>query len=413
MLSEEIISSQRQIAQKRPVCWLVCYKDRPLQGIPPNSDGPHLLVYSTQWKARSFLKARRKYFEEEPLSIVGIDTIDILKDLVLTPARDPDYSPPPSGVVIDFEYSLKKPYTVISPEDAREIDARKLAHALHKKYPLEKTDIPGTTGPAIKSRRWITIAAGSLAGMLGIVCCIAIGALAWTNLKQVPAIAGLDATQIPSTTPAASSTSKPVTLSTKLPTLTPEPGFLAYAPEGDEVILQESFDNNDNLWKSYYPGKVAAVTEGHIRVVSYETGYVNTAVCSGCGDYVDNFYFQADLALNKFKNISYGLVFCTSENNNYYVYLINHNSFKYSLFKLKDDEWITLIDTTLSDRINGYPHNNTLSVYFEQGYMELFINGFKVDTYNDTESLRGGWIGLIVEDAGAELYGDNVFSYVR
>jgi hypothetical protein len=278
---------------------------------------------------------------------------------------------------------------------------------------LEETITSGTTGAVIKSSPWIKVAAGGLAGILGLVCCIGIGVVAWNNLKRVPAIYGLDETQIPTTAPAVPSTSQPVSPSPKLPTFTPEPGFLVYAPEGDELILEETFDNNSNLWKSYYPGRVAAVVDGHIRVVSYESRYVNTAVCSGCGDYRDNFYFQADLALNKFKNISYGLVFCTTDNNNYYIFLINHNSFKYSLFKLKDDEWITLIDTTLSDQINGYPHNNTLSVYYEQGYMELFVNGYKVDTYNDPDPLPGGWIGLIVGDAGAELFGDNVFSYVR
>lgn len=200
---------------------------------------------------------------------------------------------------------------------------------------------------------------------------------------------------------------------TSQPSVTQEPDFLVYPPTGTEYAVRETFDDNKNHWKAYYPGRVTSVRDGHIRVVSYEPGYVSVASCDGCGEFWDNFYLQADLALSKFSNVSYGVTFCVSENNNYYVYLVNYNSFKYSLFKLVDDEWNTLIDATYSDQIRAHPNTNTLSVYFDQGYMELFVNGFMVDSYTDPDPFSGGGIGLIVDDAGAELYGDNVFAYQR
>jgi hypothetical protein len=208
-------------------------------------------------------------------------------------------------------------------------------------------------------------------------------------------------------------TASPTITPTAPPSSTPEPHILVYAPTGDEVVFQDTFDNNINQWRSYYAGRVASVNDGHLRVVSYERGYVNVGSCDSCGNYSDSFYYQADLVLNKFQPVSYGLAFCINENNNYYVYTINHNSFKYALFKLLDDEWFTLIDETFSEEIKSHPNTNTLSVAFEQGYIELFINGILVDTYKDSEPLMDGEIGFIVDDAGAELFGDNVFAYQR
>jgi len=196
-------------------------------------------------------------------------------------------------------------------------------------------------------------------------------------------------------------------------TSTPESNLMAYTPTGEDV-LQDAFDDNKNQWRSYYSGgRVAFVNDGHLRVVSYEKGYVNVGTCNGCGVFSNDFYFEADVVLNQFGRVSYGLAFCITENNNYYIYSINHNNFKYTLIKLIDDKWFTLIDETLSEEIKAHPNSNKLAVSFEEGTINLFINGVMVDTYYDPQPLANGEIGLIIDGAGAELYGDNVFAYER
>ncbi len=65
---EDQIIAMRKLQLKNPFGWLICYENRPLQGIPPKGDGPHLLFFSEETKAQAFMEGRKKYFGEEPLS---------------------------------------------------------------------------------------------------------------------------------------------------------------------------------------------------------------------------------------------------------------------------------------------------------------------------------------------------------
>jgi hypothetical protein len=412
MLSEDIITSLREKNIQEPICWLVCFEDRALQAVPPKSEGPHLMVFSTNSKADRFIKGRKKYYHEEPLSVVVIDAIENLHELALATSKDPNYEAPPCGLVIDFDYESASSKQTLSPKRVAKMKPQKIQESLGLKTETVKKDPepistePGQATEAKKSN-WKVFGVGCLIVGLTTLFCVSLGVVLWFTGDQIPMLANLFETNTP--LPTASPTISP----TAPPTSTPEPHILVYPPTGDEEVLKDSFDNNKNQWISYYAGRVASVTDGHLRVVSYERGYVNVATCNGCGNYSDNFYFQADLALNEFTPVSYGLAFCITDNNNYYIFTINHNTFKYALIKLVDDEWITLIEDTISEEINNHPKINTLSVSFEEGYMELFINGVMVDTYKDTKPLKNGEIGFIIDNAGAELFGDNVFAYRR
>ena len=412
MLSEDIITSLREKSIQKPICWLVCFENRSLQAVPPDSKGPHLMVFSTSSKADTFIEGRKKYYREEPLSVVGVDTIETLHELALAHSNDPNYEAPPCGLVMDFNYKSASSKHSLSPQQVAKLRPQKIRDSLGlKTEPVKTKPEPSTVAPSqtadVRKLNWKVFGVGCLIVGLLTLFCASFGAVLWFTGDQIPVLANIFETKTPLPT------ASPTITSTAPPTSTPEPHILVYPPTGDQEVLQDSFDNNKNQWGSYYSGRVASVADGHLRVVSYERGYVNVATCNGCGNFSDDFYFQADLTLNEFEPVSYGLAFCITENNNYYIYTINHNSFKYALFKLIDDEWFTLIDETFSEEINSHPNTNTLSVSFDQGHIELFINGIMVDTYKDSKFLKNGEIGLIIDDAGAELFGDNVFAYKR
>lgn len=412
MLSEEIITSLREKNIREPICWLVCYKNRALQVIPPGKSGPHLMIFSSVSKAEGFIEGRKQYYEEEPLSLAGLDKAETLRELALAASNDPNYAGPPSGLVLDFDYGSASSRVVISPEQVVKWQHHKIREKLGLKpdETAEKSKpTPIGEKPAAGARKFNWKVLGLGCGAIGIIAllCVSLGAVLWLNDNRIPFLAN----NIETST--ALPTATPTIISTVPPTPITGPHILVHAPEDDVEVLQDSFGDNSNGWKSYYQGRIASVVDGHIRVVSYDRGYVNVATCSRCGTFVENFYLQGDLVLSEFEPISYGLAFCINENNNYYVYTINHNSFEYALFKLIDDEWFTLIEETFSEEISGHPNTNTLSVYFENGNMELFINGVLVDSYRDPDPLSRGEIGFIVNGAGAELFADNLLAYQR
>jgi hypothetical protein len=51
-VAEDIIGALRGSQPVSPLCWIACYEDRPLQGQPPDSDRPHLLIFSSRYQKK-------------------------------------------------------------------------------------------------------------------------------------------------------------------------------------------------------------------------------------------------------------------------------------------------------------------------------------------------------------------------
>ena len=200
--------------------------------------------------------------------------------------------------------SLLHPVERVAFDDfAKEAGARKLSDA------EEKKSVANHAGPRQKSRiRFFVEVVGLVASLLGIITFLTgienIGKY-FKPETPVPKVEVLTPGSTPIQTSTLRTTTTSVPIQTGAPTLTPTAHILVYEPADGKAILQESFDNNDNQWRSYYEGRVASVENGHIRVVSYEKGYVNVAMCDGCGDYSDNFYYQADVKLSQFRNLKF------------------------------------------------------------------------------------------------------------
>jgi hypothetical protein len=145
--AEEIIAALGSRRSKAPVCWIACYEERPLQGAPPNSAAPHLLVFSSVGLYDQFIAGRERFFVREPISAVPVDSPGTLKELASAPARDSRYAAPPNGILLNFSYPHGVTDAALSPETVAQIDVDGLAVALGMARPA--TSRPRVLGPAI------------------------------------------------------------------------------------------------------------------------------------------------------------------------------------------------------------------------------------------------------------------------
>jgi hypothetical protein len=129
-VAEDIIAILRQNPAAKPICWIVCYEDRPLQGAPPGNSKPHLLIFTSTAQAEAFISGRRRFYMPEPLSVVGVDHASRLKHLATVPARDSRYEQPPCGLLLNFTYPTGATKATVSPQQVAEMDANRLARAL-------------------------------------------------------------------------------------------------------------------------------------------------------------------------------------------------------------------------------------------------------------------------------------------
>ena len=129
-LAEDIVSALRNRQSVSPLCWIACYENRPFQGNPPGSDRPHLLIFSSRYQYEAFVSGRRQFFVPEPLSAVAVDSAQTLRDLLEAPARDPRYSPPPFGLLLNFAYPEGRTDRTLSPDQVTKMDARQLVAAM-------------------------------------------------------------------------------------------------------------------------------------------------------------------------------------------------------------------------------------------------------------------------------------------
>lgn len=159
LVAEDIIGALRRSTPVSPICWIACYEDRPFQGMPPGSDRPHLLIFTSRYQYEVFVSGRREIFVAEPLSAVPVDSAQTLRHLVEAPARDSGYSPPPFGLLLNFTYPAGRADRTLSPDEIVKMDADQLAATL--------------LGLAQPRRRkvWLAISAAAvilLGGALGI-----------------------------------------------------------------------------------------------------------------------------------------------------------------------------------------------------------------------------------------------------
>jgi len=129
--AEEIIAALQQNQSASPICWIVCYEDRPLQGAPSGSSKPHLMIFTSSNQANGFIAGRRQFYMPEPLSVVGVPSPSVLKHLATVPAHDSRYVGPPCGLLLNFTYPTGATDGTISPQNVDSMSASEITEALH------------------------------------------------------------------------------------------------------------------------------------------------------------------------------------------------------------------------------------------------------------------------------------------
>lgn len=206
---------------------------------------------------------------------------------------------------------------------------------------------------------------------------------------------------------------------TPIPTPTSIPHILVHAPSDNTLILKDDFTTNQNDWSAYYIKSKIEVRNGKLAIESFEYNSVGIAecFCKSPADlpitdlyYADTYYLQADVSTEKWTTKIYGLAFGLDKAIGFYEFSVNPIDQVFYLQKSLKTGWANLTSGS-SKAIKPYPDANTLSVYFDHGTIELFINGEKVATYIDENPISKGKIGFIANDFDFKLLVDNLFVY--
>ena len=205
----------------------------------------------------------------------------------------------------------------------------------------------------------------------------------------------------------------PENSATPSPVVTPTPHILVHQPVNKDSILYENFSSNKHEWEIYYPyGKLEIINGKMILQTNIEKRYL-----IGRSSEFDlpekTYYVQADFTTDVDKAYSYGLIFGFNYDlGTYYMFDISPKAGLYRLLKYNTGKWEELIPFTQTS-LNPYPEVNTLSVYFDQGNIELYANGNLISNFSDDDFFRSAGVGVFVNDAGYRLIVDNFYAYAE
>jgi hypothetical protein len=94
----------------------------------------------------------------------------------------------------------------------------------------------------------------------------------------------------------------------------------------------------------------------------------------------------------------------------YYLFEIYPSSNGLYLYKHTTTGWKTLTYAT-NVPLQKYPLKNTLGVYYNNGSIELDLNGASTLTFHDDSPYTSVGFGFYVNDSGYQLLVDNLFLF--
>jgi hypothetical protein len=388
MIIEDTIQELSQQNISPAFCWLICFEKRPFQGIPPGGSGPHLMAFSNENSAQAFIAGRGKYYRNEPLSVIKIDSAETLKYLLIEPCRDPRYAAPPCGLVLDFDYATGKAKRVISPADASKIEESEIAQL----FLAPPITVRNQRTPWSKSAKMI---AGIIGGAAGIIVLVLVGVGVVSGMKsgKIPAFAFLNT---PTLTPTPTQTPTP------LPTFTP-------TAQPWQIHYTDAFVTNQWGW----PQKMNTVFEG----CGTESMYIDSNsliwkidASSSCTwseypSFAQMKEFDYSLDAKQVPNSSNGdngLAFSSTDFSYQLYFRVDSYNSTFVVESLQSD-WKTIIPWTHSSAINGTGVNR-LRMLKKDNIFTFYVNGVEVGSAN-ISAISSGIIGVSM---GAYNAGDSV-----
>jgi hypothetical protein len=239
--------------------------------------------------------------------------------------------------------------------------------------------------------KWPTILAGGCLVILYIILCIIVATTGFVYKGRFPQFAG----DLPTPTMIA----------------TPTPGILVRPPDNQHMTKFEDFASDLGDWSLYYQNGKVQVVSGKLILESNLFGHPALSENPKFISVSETYYVQADFTTDTSGQQLYGLVFGLSESSDtYYLFSITPGTHNYQLYKYNTGKWDELVPNS-SANLLPYPEANTLSVYFEKGNIELYINGNLMSSYLDKQPLQFNGVGAYVGDSGYRLIVDNFFAY--
>ncbi|MBN2387068.1 MAG: hypothetical protein JXB85_08605 [Anaerolineales bacterium] len=424
MLIETQINSLRQQTVPNPLCWIVCFKERPLQGIPPGGKRAHVLIFSVEDRALDFIARRSAHYGAEPLDCIPVDSSFTLLALAMTPAQDLLYAPPPCGIVLDFDYATGGSRLTLAPAVVKKMTPARLENVLRRHRtkkvrsnvrlrgrpapaappapqprpgigsserqapppatpealpppPATPTSPPATSAPAAAPRaasqpmrkkkrayRGCLLPCGSLAAVL---CLVLAGAGIWLWMNQA--------------------------LVTSHPTLGP---YLM----NWTVNLNDDFSSNENGWPTGSSSEGCARQRTYILNGSLLSEVTPIRRCTlqlfpEIGRVTDFDVFVETQPIDGPEASSLGIVFRYRNSENYYLFVVNSAARTYAVFHFRNDIRRTIIDWTPAIHIRR-SGTNRLGVSARGTQAVFYINGWAVDRMDDLQ-IDLGSVGLGID----------------
>lgn len=195
------------------------------------------------------------------------------------------------------------------------------------------------------------------------------------------------------------------------PVLTSTPYILVHKPAKNQPVRFEAFTFGLQQWRLATPfGKIEDI-EHKLVLQSYVANMIAVAVNSGFIAPSRRYYLQADFVTDTPTGQAYGLVFGSNEQaGTFYTFELWPYSKTCLLTRFTEGKWDKLASGNCAS-LHAYPGKNTLSIFFDDGRIELYLNGNSVLFFVDKGPLRSAGIGVYVSNAGFRLIVDNLFAY--
>lgn len=192
--------------------------------------------------------------------------------------------------------------------------------------------------------------------------------------------------------------------------VSPIPHILVHQPSSQANVIHEDFSSNKRNWGLYYDfGKLEFIDSKLILQSNIGGGTIG--ISDEFAPASLKYYVQGDFSTDIETASAYGLIFGMNQSlDTYYLFDLFPRSSGVQLLKYNAGKW-TPLTKYLPVKTNSLPLSNILSVYFDNGNMELYVNGNQVSTYLDQGYFQSRDIGVYVDNTGYRLIVDDLFVY--
>ena len=196
---------------------------------------------------------------------------------------------------------------------------------------------------------------------------------------------------------------------TAAPTVMPH--ILVHTPPVKVAATHEDFSSNQRDWGLYFANGKLEVINGKLILQSNLANVFAIGINTHLAPISEKYYLQADFSTDTVTNWPYGLIFGFNKSlDTHYVFEIAPQDSSFALLKYNSGKWTMLVPFSKVE-INPFPAANTLSVYFDKGSMELYINGKLASKYSDTDYFQSKDVGVFAGNIGYRLFVDDLFVY--